>query len=85
MWVWISSLVSKLFIIKFQKCYKTNLDLEDKILSALGRSDEHISPKYNFIAILNSSMKFQFPLTVSFEIRRPELHKNLRHKYSKYE
>jgi len=30
-------------------------------------------------------MKYQFSLTESFELQRSELHKNLRHKYLKYE
>jgi len=78
MWVWIPSIVPKIFIIKFQKCSEKNFDLEDKILKALGRSDDHISPKCNYISILNPSMKYQFSLTVSFAVRKSELHKNLR-------
>jgi hypothetical protein len=83
MWVWIQFLVPKIFMIKFQRCSETNLDLEDKILRTLDKSHDHISPKYNYISILNLSMKYQFSLTVSFELQKSELQINLRNKYLK--
>jgi hypothetical protein len=80
MWVWIPSLVPKIIIIKFQTCSETNLlvDLENKIFRVLGRSDDHISPKYNYISILNPSVNYQFSLTVLLELRKSKINKNLR-------
>ena len=80
MWVWILSLVPKIFIIKFQTCSETNLhvDLEDNIFRALGSSDDHISPKYKYISILNPSVNYQFSLTELFELRKSEININLR-------